>query len=35
MQRLTGMQASVAFDREPAKLEPAARSLHTRVQLRL
>ncbi len=35
MQRLTGLQASVAFDREPGKLEPPARSLHTRVQLHL
>lgn len=35
MDRLTGMRATVAFDREPAKIEPPARSLHTRVQVRL
>jgi hypothetical protein len=35
MERLTGMRATVAFDREPAKLEPPARSLHTRVQVHL
>lgn len=35
MQRLTGMQATVAFDREPAQLDPPARSLHTRVRLHL
>lgn len=35
MERLTGMRATVAFDREPAKLSPPARSLHTRVQVHL
>jgi hypothetical protein len=35
MERLTGMRATVAFDREPAKMEPPARSLHTRVQVHL
>lgn len=35
MQRLVGLQASVAFDREPAKLEPPARSLHTRFRVHL
>ncbi|MEX1368079.1 MAG: hypothetical protein AB1Z98_33425, partial [Nannocystaceae bacterium] len=33
--RLTGMQASVAFDREPASMEPPARSLHTRFRVHL
>lgn len=35
MQRLVGVQASVAFDREPAKLEPPARSLHTHFRVQL
>lgn len=35
MDRLTGMRATVAFDREPAKLEQPARSLHTQIQVRL
>ncbi|MCX4247491.1 hypothetical protein [Paraliomyxa miuraensis] len=35
MARLTGMRATVAFDREPAKLEPPARSLHTTLQVHL
>lgn len=35
MVRLTGMRATVAFDREAAKMEPPARSLHTRVQVHL
>jgi hypothetical protein len=35
MERLTGMRATVAFDREPAKMEPPARSLHTQVQVHL
>jgi hypothetical protein len=35
MERLTGARATVAFDREPAKLNPPARSLHTRVQVHL
>jgi len=35
MERLTGMRATVAFDREAAKMDPPARSLHTRVQVHL
>lgn len=35
MQRLVGVQASVAFDREPVKLEPPARSLHTHFRVHL
>jgi hypothetical protein len=35
MERLTGMRATVAFDREPAKMDPPARSLHTQVQVHL
>jgi len=35
MQRLVGLQASVAFDREPAKLDPPARSLHTHFRVHL
>lgn len=35
MQRLVGVQASVAFDREPAKLDPPARSLHTHFRVQL
>jgi len=35
MQRLVGVQASVAFDREPAKLDPPARSLHTHFRVHL
>lgn len=35
MSRLTGMRASVAFDREPAKMDPPARSLHTTLQVHL
>lgn len=35
MQRLTGVRASVAFDREPAEMEPPARSLHTHFRVRL
>lgn len=35
MKRLAGVQASVAFDREPAKLDPPARSLHTRFRVQL
>ncbi len=35
MKRLVGFQGSVAFDREPAKMDPPARSLHTRFRLRL
>jgi hypothetical protein len=35
MARLTGMRASVAFDREPAKMDPPARSLHTTLQVHL
>ncbi len=35
MQRLVGVRASVAFDREPAKMDPPARSLHTRLELTL
>ncbi len=33
--RLGAVRAEVAFDREPAKMEPPARSLHTRFELRL
>ncbi|MCA9708983.1 MAG: hypothetical protein KDK70_24265 [Myxococcales bacterium] len=33
--RLTGVRASVAFDQEPVRLEPPARSLHTRFELTL
>ncbi|MEM6296341.1 MAG: hypothetical protein AAGA54_34035 [Myxococcota bacterium] len=35
MQRMVRFQASVAFDEEPAQMNPPARSLHTRVRLRL
>ncbi len=35
MDRLTGMRATVAFDREAVKLDPPARSLHTRVQVHM
>ena len=35
MARLEGLRATVAFDREPAKMEPPARSLHTRFELQL
>ncbi|MEM7158439.1 MAG: hypothetical protein AAF799_36710 [Myxococcota bacterium] len=35
MSRLVGVNASVAFDREPAPMEPPARSLHTRLRVRL
>lgn len=33
--RLGAMRAEIAFDREPAKMEPPARSLHTRLELHL
>jgi hypothetical protein len=35
MARLEGLRATVAFDREPAKMEPPARSLHTQFELQL
>lgn len=35
MSRLTGVRASVAFDHEPAKMEPPARSLHTQFRVHL
>ncbi|HET6581990.1 MAG TPA: hypothetical protein VFG69_01060, partial [Nannocystaceae bacterium] len=35
MDRLEGIRATVAFDREPAKMEPPARSLHTHFELQL
>jgi hypothetical protein len=35
MARLVGLRATVAFDREPAKMEPPARSLHTHFELQL
>jgi len=35
MDRLEGLRATVAFDREPAKMDPPARSLHTRFELQL
>ncbi len=35
MSRLTGVRATVAFDREPIEMEPPARSLHTRLHLQL
>lgn len=35
MQRLVGLQGAVSFDREPAQMNPPARSLHTRFRLRL
>jgi hypothetical protein len=35
MARLQGLRATVAFDREPAKMEPPARSLHTHFELTL
>jgi hypothetical protein len=35
MARLTGLRATVAFDREPAKMDPPARSLHTHFELQL
>ena len=35
MSRLVGLHASVAFDREPASLNPPARSLHTRLRVKL
>ncbi len=35
MDRLSGVRATVAFDREPAAIEPPARSLHTHLELQL
>ncbi|MFO0635247.1 MAG: hypothetical protein U0168_20560 [Nannocystaceae bacterium] len=35
LDRLAGVRATVAFDDEPARMEPPARSLHTTVELHL
>lgn len=35
MERLVGLRATIAFDREPAKLDTPARSLHTHFELGL
>jgi hypothetical protein len=35
MQRVSSMRATLSFDDEPAKMEPAVRSLHTRIELGL
>jgi hypothetical protein len=35
MQRVSSLRATLSFDDEPAKMEPAVRSLHTRIELGL